>query len=348
MFPPGNAPVAEAVRAHLEHRQAWYAPMIGPLVVPDTALRQVLRAEPVEVRGEALRQAQGTLDVSVINTGGAGGLLGLARRDDARRTRGRGGVRAAGPRRPGRQRRPGGVGGRRAGRGRRRLRGDPVRAGLGTGGGGGRGGRAAGQDPYRQPGQLRHPGVHASWPSSCACWSRPTCRSRPRPACTTRSRRRADPRPARPARLPQPAGRGRGAGRGGRRCRGGRLARATTDPARGRRLERRDGGPGPPPVPQLRLLRGARPGPRPGRPRAGRRSRHERVHRRAAVRGLSPGPGRRPGSAWRIGERVLDVGAALAARRGGPGRLRAAQPQRLSGPRARGLGGDPGRPCNGC
>jgi hypothetical protein len=65
MFPPGNAPAAEAVRAHLEHRQAWYAPMIGPLVVPDTALRQV----------------QGAGEVSVINTGGAGGLLALARRD---------------------------------------------------------------------------------------------------------------------------------------------------------------------------------------------------------------------------------------------------------------------------
>jgi hypothetical protein len=76
MFPPGNAPVAEALRAHLEHRQAWYAPLIGPLVVPDTALRQAqgawsqaMRAEPVEVR------------VSVINTGGAGGLLALAGRD---------------------------------------------------------------------------------------------------------------------------------------------------------------------------------------------------------------------------------------------------------------------------
>lgn len=65
MFPPGNAPAAEAVRAHLEHRQAWYADLIGPLVVPDAALRQ----------------AQGAGEVSVINTGGAGGLLSLARRD---------------------------------------------------------------------------------------------------------------------------------------------------------------------------------------------------------------------------------------------------------------------------
>jgi hypothetical protein len=77
MFPPGNASADDAVRSHLEHRQAWYAGLIGPLVVPDHALRQaqgaLLRAEPVE--------AQRTLDVSVINTGGAGGLVSLADRD---------------------------------------------------------------------------------------------------------------------------------------------------------------------------------------------------------------------------------------------------------------------------
>lgn len=79
MFPPGNAPVAEAVAAHLEHRQAWYAGMIGPLVVPDTALRQAQGAF-AQAQG-AFAQAQGAGDVSVINTGGAGGLLALARRD---------------------------------------------------------------------------------------------------------------------------------------------------------------------------------------------------------------------------------------------------------------------------
>lgn len=72
MFPPGNAPVAEAVRAHLEHCQAWYAAMIGPLVVPDQALRQAQSARA---------DAQGALSVSVINTGGAGGLVSLADRD---------------------------------------------------------------------------------------------------------------------------------------------------------------------------------------------------------------------------------------------------------------------------
>src|SRR5690606_37857329 len=33
-FPPGNAPLPEAVRLHREHRQAWYASLVGPLLVP--------------------------------------------------------------------------------------------------------------------------------------------------------------------------------------------------------------------------------------------------------------------------------------------------------------------------
>lgn len=70
MFPPGNAAAERAVAEHLEHRGSWYHSLIGPLVVPDTALAVVGRQVP---EGE-------TLAVSVVNTGGAGGLLALARR----------------------------------------------------------------------------------------------------------------------------------------------------------------------------------------------------------------------------------------------------------------------------
>jgi hypothetical protein len=68
MFPPGNASAGQAVAAHRVHRQAWYADLIGPLVVSDQQLAEVGRrsGEPIEV--------------SVINTGGAGGLLALAGR----------------------------------------------------------------------------------------------------------------------------------------------------------------------------------------------------------------------------------------------------------------------------
>ena len=38
VFPPGSAPLADAVPAHHEHRAAWYAPMIGPLLLPTSMI----------------------------------------------------------------------------------------------------------------------------------------------------------------------------------------------------------------------------------------------------------------------------------------------------------------------
>jgi hypothetical protein len=66
---PREASVADAVSEHREHRAAWFAELIGPLVVPDQRLAEVGRAAADE-----------PVPVSVINTGGAGGLLALARR----------------------------------------------------------------------------------------------------------------------------------------------------------------------------------------------------------------------------------------------------------------------------
>ncbi|WP_433054927.1 hypothetical protein [Dactylosporangium sp. CS-033363] len=34
VFPPGSAPLAEAVPAHANHRRSWYAQLIGPLLLP--------------------------------------------------------------------------------------------------------------------------------------------------------------------------------------------------------------------------------------------------------------------------------------------------------------------------
>lgn len=73
VFPPGNAAVPDAVRRHAEHRAAWYAPVIGPLVVPDTDLAATSRA--------AAASAHAPIDVSVVITGGAGGLVALGRRE---------------------------------------------------------------------------------------------------------------------------------------------------------------------------------------------------------------------------------------------------------------------------
>lgn len=38
VFPPGSAPLTEAVAAHRRHRTAWYADLVGPLLLPVSAL----------------------------------------------------------------------------------------------------------------------------------------------------------------------------------------------------------------------------------------------------------------------------------------------------------------------
>lgn len=42
VYPPGNAPLAEAVAAHAAHRAAWYAGCIGPLLVPATGVADLV------------------------------------------------------------------------------------------------------------------------------------------------------------------------------------------------------------------------------------------------------------------------------------------------------------------
>ena len=80
MFPPGSAAVDEAVDAHLRYRSSWFASLIGPLLVNDQKLAEVGRAVG------HLRTGRGSdgglpLAVSVVNTSGAGGLLGLIGRE---------------------------------------------------------------------------------------------------------------------------------------------------------------------------------------------------------------------------------------------------------------------------
>ncbi|MFY1596835.1 hypothetical protein [Micromonospora sp. WMMD737] len=41
VFPPGSAPLPDAVAAHRRHRTSWYADLVGPLLVPATRLPEV-------------------------------------------------------------------------------------------------------------------------------------------------------------------------------------------------------------------------------------------------------------------------------------------------------------------
>lgn len=67
IFPPGNAPLTEALRAHREHRAAAYAELVGAFVVSDVALPDLIAAVRDEGAGEPL-------SVSVVVTGGAGAI----------------------------------------------------------------------------------------------------------------------------------------------------------------------------------------------------------------------------------------------------------------------------------
>ena len=61
VFPPGNAPLPEAVTAHRVHRTSWYAPLVGPLLVPAS------RVGDLAVLGE-------DLEVGLIGDTGLAGL----------------------------------------------------------------------------------------------------------------------------------------------------------------------------------------------------------------------------------------------------------------------------------
>jgi hypothetical protein len=62
IFPPGDVPLPDAVGAYRARRGEWYADLVGPLVVTDARLPEV----PTDV------------PVSVVLTGGAGAVAGVA------------------------------------------------------------------------------------------------------------------------------------------------------------------------------------------------------------------------------------------------------------------------------
>jgi len=64
VFPPGNAALPDAVVAHRAHRAAWYAAMVGPLLLPATSLRGLA----------PLLGADETLAIGLIGDTGLAGL----------------------------------------------------------------------------------------------------------------------------------------------------------------------------------------------------------------------------------------------------------------------------------
>ncbi|RSN17280.1 hypothetical protein DMC63_21770 [Streptomyces sp. WAC 05977] len=68
VFPPGLAPLPDAVAAHDEHLDAWYAGLVGPLVIAATALGDL---------AEVLGDRSTPLPVSVTLPGGSAQLDGV-------------------------------------------------------------------------------------------------------------------------------------------------------------------------------------------------------------------------------------------------------------------------------
>jgi hypothetical protein len=68
LFPPGNAPVVEAVPAHRNHRAAWYAPLVGPFLVGADRIAEVGAA------AEETGGAELPLDVTLVVRSGPSGL----------------------------------------------------------------------------------------------------------------------------------------------------------------------------------------------------------------------------------------------------------------------------------
>ena len=71
IFPPGNAPLEQAVADHVDHREAEYADLVGGFVVSDVKIADLASA----VAGRAASdQSRPPLGVNLVVTGGAGAI----------------------------------------------------------------------------------------------------------------------------------------------------------------------------------------------------------------------------------------------------------------------------------
>jgi hypothetical protein len=75
IFPPGNAPLEQAVADHVDHRDEEYADLVGGFVVSDVKVADLASSVVEERAKRASRNHPGlTLEVNVVVTGGAGAI----------------------------------------------------------------------------------------------------------------------------------------------------------------------------------------------------------------------------------------------------------------------------------
>lgn len=69
VFPPGNAPVSEAVAHHAKHRTAWYSSAVGPLLLPVAGVEKFVTAvaeQAVTIPRVSLAVRPGASDLPAI------------------------------------------------------------------------------------------------------------------------------------------------------------------------------------------------------------------------------------------------------------------------------------------
>jgi hypothetical protein len=69
VFPPGNAALADAVSGHAEHRAAWYAGCVGPLLVPAASAADLVAA--LDERDDVASSTATRLDLVLVARPGA-------------------------------------------------------------------------------------------------------------------------------------------------------------------------------------------------------------------------------------------------------------------------------------
>jgi hypothetical protein len=80
IFPPGNVPLPQAVTEHRSHATSGYAELVGPFVVGDGALPELLDLAATGSTGSIGSTGEAApLPVSVVVSGGAGALEGAVR-----------------------------------------------------------------------------------------------------------------------------------------------------------------------------------------------------------------------------------------------------------------------------
>src|SRR5687768_11428860 len=74
IFPPGNAPLEQAVRDHVAHRTAEYADLVGGFVVSDVKVADLAQITSVEEVAQRPSRNHTPLGVHLVVTGGAGAI----------------------------------------------------------------------------------------------------------------------------------------------------------------------------------------------------------------------------------------------------------------------------------